>query len=182
MVAFTSIAFAAAAIFGLTTAAPADPPYTGVTKEVIVGFTGANKGFAFEPNNVVAQPGDKMRFIFHPKNHSIVQSSFDEPCKPLEGGIFSGFNFATKEGPAPNVFEFKVKDTKPIWLYCSQTAGNHCQQGMVMVINSPFSPPKDINGYTALSKLTEVSTSPADIFTPIGGAIVAKNATKPWGY
>jgi hypothetical protein len=32
-------------------------------------------------------------------------------------------------------YKFKVNDSKPIWLYCSQT--NHCNEGMVAAVNAP---------------------------------------------
>jgi hypothetical protein len=35
------------------------------------------------------------------------------------------------------MFSVTLNDTNPHWLYCAQTALNHCQSGMVMVINPP---------------------------------------------
>jgi hypothetical protein len=66
----------------------------------------------------------------------VTQSSFDEPCKPLPGGIFSGF-VPTRdlEKASATTFTIEVKDTKPQWFYCGQTAGNHCQSGMLYSIN-----------------------------------------------
>jgi flagellar biosynthesis protein FliQ len=37
-----------------------------------------------------AVQGDIVVFNFHPKNHSVTQSSFKEPCTPLEGGFDLG--------------------------------------------------------------------------------------------
>lgn len=71
------------------------------------------------------------------QKHSVVQSSFDKPCMYLEGGFFSGFT--PNDSPdvaAPTTFTIKVNDTKPIWAYCSQTNGDHCQKGMVHSINA----------------------------------------------
>ena len=56
---------------------------------------------------------------------------------PLKGGFFSGFT--PNESPdvaAPTTFTITVNDTKPIWAYCSQTNGDHCQKGMVHSINA----------------------------------------------
>jgi hypothetical protein len=36
------------------------------------------------------------------------------------------------------MFTITINDTNPIWLYCSQTQGSHCQAGMAMVINPPY--------------------------------------------
>jgi plastocyanin len=76
---------------------------TGVTHTVVAGFNGLN----YEPNNIVANPGDIVEWHFLAKNHSVAQSSFAEPCKPLNidqgsQGFFSGFNFVTAPG-AQNV-------------------------------------------------------------------------------
>jgi hypothetical protein len=37
-----------------------------------------------------AAVGDTVSFTFHPKNHTVTQSSFDAPCTPLPGGIDTG--------------------------------------------------------------------------------------------
>ncbi|KAK6842336.1 plastocyanin-like domain-containing protein [Apiospora arundinis] len=55
-------------------------PPTGVTHKVIAG---ANGQLRFEPESVLAAVGDIVEFQFHPKNHSVAQSSFAEPCAPL---------------------------------------------------------------------------------------------------
>jgi plastocyanin len=69
---------------------------TGVTHTVTAGLG----GLRFEPNNIFSQVGDVVEFHFLPANHSVVQSSFDDPCQPLAAtpGFFSGFEFATQEG------------------------------------------------------------------------------------
>ncbi|KAG9192431.1 hypothetical protein G6011_11165 [Alternaria panax] len=150
MLAFTSTIVVAATLISLTTAIPAQLiRSTGVTHRVFAGSTTANNGLHFEPENVVAEPGDLMEFHFLPKAHTFVQSSFDKPCEPLGGdsAIFSGFNFNTTVGEAPNVFTFMVLDKNPIWYYCSQTNGNHCQKGMSGVINQNFNSDKTLARY-----------------------------------
>ena len=37
-----------------------------------------------------ANIGDKISFKFHPKNHTVTQSSFEYPCTPLYGGVDTG--------------------------------------------------------------------------------------------
>ena len=37
-----------------------------------------------------AAVGDIVEFTFHPKNHSVTQSSFAQPCTPLPGGFDTG--------------------------------------------------------------------------------------------
>ena len=49
-------------------------------------------------------------------------------------GVYSGF-VAVMHGESPTVFTMDVVDSNPVWLYCSQNEGMHCQKGMVMVMN-----------------------------------------------
>ena len=65
------------------------PLVWGKTIDVTVG----NGGLVFSPSIVTADVGDKVDFHFFPKNHSVVQSSFQAPCVPIkpDEGIFSGF-------------------------------------------------------------------------------------------
>ncbi|KAF4951550.1 hypothetical protein FSARC_12881 [Fusarium sarcochroum] len=110
---------------------------TGVTHSVNAGLG----GLRFDADNVVAKVGDIVEWHFLPKNHSIAQSSFGEPCQPLADGtgFFAGFNFFTEEGQADDVFQIVIEDdSKPIWYYCPQQNGDHCQNGMVGVINQNF--------------------------------------------
>jgi plastocyanin len=131
---------------------------TGVTHTVVAGLSGLH----FDPDNVVAQIGDIVEWIYLPKNHSVAQSSFAQPCKPLAGnaGFFSGFNFATTEGLATDVFQFTVVDNEPVWYYCAQTDGNHCQMGMAGVINQNFNSPNTLANYIEVAAGTGVSIIP----------------------
>jgi plastocyanin len=150
MVGFTSVAVIALSIFGLTTAAPSERRSTGVVHRIRAGSTTANGGLHFEPENVVAAVGDYVEWHFLKANHSIVQSSFDKPCEPLgtDKSVFSGFNFATKEGESDFVFTHQVTNLEPFWYYCGQ--GTHCQKGMSAVINQNFnSNDKTLTAYKA---------------------------------
>ena len=71
------------------------------------------------------------------QNHAVVQSTFDKPCVPQDGAFFSGF-VPTQDNTtaARTTFTITVNDTKPIWFYCPQTNGDHCQKGMVGAINA----------------------------------------------
>jgi plastocyanin len=64
------------------------------THTVVAGLGGLH----FDPDNVVAEIGDIVEFHYLPKNHSVAQSSFAEPCKPInDQAFFSGF-LPTPEG------------------------------------------------------------------------------------
>lgn len=152
-------------------------PLTGVTHTVAAG----RGALSFEPANIVAEVGDVVEWHFAPKNHSVAQSSFDAPCRPLADstgtpGFFSGFNFAVPEGQvqSANVFQVVVEDKTPIWFYCSQTNGNHCQNGMTGVVNQDFSSEKTLAAYNALAKNSGTSVSPA-VQLPVGGVVPNPN-------
>ena len=40
-------------------------------------------GFRFDPQEIQADVGDTLVFTFFAKNHSVTQSSFNEPCRKL---------------------------------------------------------------------------------------------------
>ena len=61
-----------------------DPPY--IVRQPIVLLTVALTIRLFQ----TAAVGDIVEFTFHPKNHSVTQSSFAEPCTPLPGGFDTG--------------------------------------------------------------------------------------------
>jgi len=48
--------------------------------KIIVGIDGQ---LAYGPPNISVPIGDTVTFEFHPKNHTVTQSSFFEPCQPL---------------------------------------------------------------------------------------------------
>ncbi|CAK7209987.1 hypothetical protein SCUCBS95973_000636 [Sporothrix curviconia] len=138
-----------------------------ITHTVVAGLGGLH----FDPDNVVAEVGDVIEWHYLPANHSVAQSSFGAPCKPLDtgNGFFSGFQ-PTTSGQAPDVFQIVVEDTNPIWYYCAQTKDNHCQAGMAGVINQNFNSPNTLSAYKAAAALTGVSEIPPYIQ---GGAVIA---------
>lgn len=103
--------------------------------QVVVGSS--NGTLAFTPEAIFANPGDIVNFQFQQKNHSVVQSSFANPCGPADGGFNSGYMpvaaDVTSDFPEYNI---TVPDEKPIWVYCSQKIPvSHCHQGMVFAVN-----------------------------------------------
>jgi len=111
------------------------PVHVGATED------GAS-ALVFDPANVTAKVGDNIEFIFHPKNHSVVQSTFANPCTrlPLNSttgieGFTTGFQPAQASDTDLTKITLRVNSTSPIWAYCSQAT--HCQSGMVFAINAP---------------------------------------------
>jgi len=109
--------------------------------QVIVGSNDTTKQLTFQPDALSATPGDIVEFLFQQKNHSVTQTSFDNVCEPLLDAynnpvLDSGFHpvAATQADDFPT-FNYTVKDTTPVWLFCKQKG--HCGQGMVFSINCP---------------------------------------------
>lgn len=118
--------------------APADG-----AKVQVVQVGGSNGSLTFSPNDIKAEMGSFVQFQFNPKNHSVVQSTFDAPCMPMSismpnasaNAFFSGFMPAAAAGNGSKLtYTIQITDTKPLWFYCSQ--GKHCQAGMVGAINA----------------------------------------------
>ncbi|KAF8856648.1 hypothetical protein BDZ45DRAFT_593926, partial [Acephala macrosclerotiorum] len=107
---------------------------------VVVGSPTLNKSLVFTPNEISAKPGDIVQFQFSQINHTVTQSSFAEPCMPIQqsdpsaAGIHSGFVPVSANETTVQTFNMPINDTKPMFIYCAQ--GPHCQLGMVMTINA----------------------------------------------
>ncbi|MCJ1394101.1 hypothetical protein MMC18_006979 [Xylographa bjoerkii] len=136
-------------------------PTSKVSVQVIQVSTANNTGaLIFTPNSVTAAVGSLVQFQFHPMNHSVVQSTFANPCIPINNimpsvkGIFSGFQATT--GVTTPIFTILINDTQPIWYYCSQ--GMHCQLGMVGVINPPTN--ETVTQFAAIAAKATVNLSP----------------------
>ncbi|KAK0726430.1 hypothetical protein B0T21DRAFT_453057 [Apiosordaria backusii] len=135
-------------------------------------------GLKFVPEVVKAQKHDTITYTFFAKNHSVAQSSFDKPCQPLDGAIFSGFVPNDSQDVASRTtFTMTVEDDKPIWLYCSQPNGDHCQKGMVHAINPPETG-NTIEAYKEKAKDAPKSTSPQGGLPKIGRREIAVDVGK----
>jgi len=137
----------------------------------VVKVGSANGTLAFAPNNVVAAQGDMIQFQFAPQNHSVVQSTFDNPCLPISSatpgvqGIFSGYMPVQASAAMTPTYTIMVADTKPMWLYCSQA--KHCQNGMTMVINENVkaNASRTLAAYQALAKVQTQNLAPSTTAT-----------------
>ncbi|RVD89568.1 uncharacterized protein DFL_000571 [Arthrobotrys flagrans] len=183
----TIFAAALAALYSTVSAAPTPTKNevaarqvapAGATHSVVVG----RGGLRFDPENIVAEPGDIVEFHFLPRNHSVAQSNFANPCQPIGAtAFFSGF-IPSPAGQSPDVFQITIEDRNPIWFYCSQTAGSHCQSGMSGVINQNF----DSNEFTLAkykgkaAELGGVSGSPEIVGN--GGNLNARVVPNPNPY
>ncbi|KAF5342689.1 hypothetical protein D9611_001472 [Ephemerocybe angulata] len=114
-------------------------------------LVGPDGKLEFVPPYIHIPVGDTVVFQFRPKNHTVTQSSFDNPCMS-NGGFKSGFmpvDPSVQEGDLPT-FKIKVENTDPIWGYCGQV--NHCQSGMVFAINPDQNSDKTFENFLTIAK------------------------------
>ncbi|RDW75953.1 hypothetical protein BP5796_06774 [Coleophoma crateriformis] len=149
------------------------------TSLALLAFTNAsthivavgNGGLKFTPNSTIALVGDVVEFHYYPRNHSVTQGDFSNPCMSTSG-FFSGY-MPTASGEAPHTFSVTINDANPIYFYCSQPGlGGHCAQGMVGCVNCPTS-----GNSLAAYAMGAMNTTNATVTHPtaIGGGIIAAN-------
>jgi plastocyanin len=135
---------------------PAPTPVSaeGSVHRVVVGGPGSLK---FDPPFISALPRDTVVFEFHQKNHTVTQSSFDDPCRKLNKdgltGFDSGFLPVADGATEFPTWNYTVTDTAPVWAYCrQQTPASHCGAGMVFAINSDESSGRNFAAYQNVAK------------------------------
>lgn len=127
---------------------------------------GENGGLTYNPPSVQAAPRDIISFQFRSKNHTITQSSFENPCRKLEFtstsgqiGFDSGYMPVSADASAFPTFNITVNDTAPQWAYCRQA--NHCGGGMVFAINAVEGGNKSFAAFQALAKQLNGTQQPS---------------------
>ncbi|PHH51902.1 hypothetical protein CFIMG_008549RA00001 [Ceratocystis fimbriata CBS 114723] len=151
--------FAIATLITAAAAALAAPPGRGWDKpcEAAAGegaihiITVSDGGFW--PVSLEAKAGDFLEFRFLPGTHSVVQSSFSNPCG-FNGGFASG-EMSTSEDEGENRYAFRVpvSGDGPIWLYNGSVDQCH-EYGLVGVVNPPNSDSHENFRKTALDQQT----------------------------
>ncbi|KAG7086552.1 hypothetical protein E1B28_002501 [Marasmius oreades] len=129
-----------------TSATSTAPAGSSKDHRVVVGGPGV---LAFQPANITAQVGDTVTFEFRQKNHTVTQSSFNQPCQALSAtgqpGFDTGFHPVADGSTTFPTYTIQVNDTKPIWAYCRQA--NHCTSGMVFSVNSVETGPNTFEAF-----------------------------------
>ncbi|KAJ7893864.1 hypothetical protein B0H14DRAFT_2246560, partial [Mycena olivaceomarginata] len=105
--------------------------------------------------SISAAIGDTITIEFHPKNHTVTQSSFLDPCKALaetsttgQVGFMSGFQPVETNATEFPAFAVTINDTASIWGYCGQQGPPvHCVSGMVFSINAVESGPNNFSAF-----------------------------------
>lgn len=104
----------------------------------------------YSPENIQAAVGDTVEFHFMQVNHTVTQSTFEDPCKAMPEGFDSGF-MPNPMGAAGVTWSMTINDTKPVWAYCKQKNGTHCGKGMVFSVNAVESGDKSFANYKQLA-------------------------------
>jgi len=135
---------------------------------VTVGNT--NGSLTYSPDSITASKGDMVQFQFMPKNHTVTQSNFDNPCEPVSmhsnvTGVFSGFMPVAATDTSIPTYTILINNTNPMWIYCAQ--GKHCQSGMSMVINenTKANATRSLANYQMMAK-----SAPQNIYPGMGAA------------
>jgi plastocyanin len=144
-----------------------------VWAENITVKVGENGGLTYSPESVAAKEGDIISFQFLAKNHTVTQSSFNDPCTRLTTptlGIDSDYQPVPANATMVPQWSFTVVNASaPLWFYCKQ--GAHCKAGMVFAVN----PTADKTFQAFKNKATGASSS-----TPPGsstGSVPSPSAT-----
>ena len=85
--------------------------------------------------------GQKIHFDFRAANHTLTESSLNDPCKKLAGTtVDTNFqNVNNRDIPELKPFDLVIDSDKPRFFYCKQqnlTPRGHCGKGMVFSINT----------------------------------------------
>ncbi|KAF8599533.1 hypothetical protein BDV93DRAFT_546872 [Ceratobasidium sp. AG-I] len=106
------------------------------THKVTVGKVTKGGKPRFNPQYVHAKAGDTIKFEFYPSEHSVAETSFDEPCFGREGGFNTGsISVFEDEVTHPPTRTLKVTGNEPQWFYSYGTYD--CTGGMVFAVNPP---------------------------------------------
>jgi len=112
---------------------------TGSAVVHVIKVSDKNGSLIYWPASINVPVGEMVQWHFYPKNHSVVQAAFSNPCAPISNVMpnvttfFSGYMPVKATDQEIPALTMMVKDAQPFWYYCSQ--GKHCQMGMVGVIN-----------------------------------------------
>ncbi|KAJ5020411.1 hypothetical protein J3E73DRAFT_376792 [Bipolaris maydis] len=131
----------------------------------------------FKPDSIMAAEGDTVTFKFWPKNHSVAQATFANPCQPMSNGFWSGFMpTSDTEKVAATTFTYEVTNASAP---SGSTAARamHCQNGMVGVINPPQSGDKTIEAFKTAAKAATDNVSPSSTAGTGGKLTESDNST-----
>lgn len=141
------------------------------TKVHVINVSDKNGSLIYSPASTSIPVGEMVQWHFYPKNHSVVQAAFSNPCEPISNVMsnvstfYSGYMPVKPTDSSMPALTMMVKSDKPFWYYCSQ--GKHCQAGMVGVIN----PPAPATGKTLEAFAQKAKTAPKSTVPSMNGTM-----------
>lgn len=123
------------------TYATATSTATGAVATVTVGLQNGTV-LKFDPPYLPkVAVGQKIHFDFRAVNHTLTESSLENPCTKLVGTtIDTNFQNVNKEDiPEFKPFDLTIDSDQPRFFYCKQanrTPKGHCSKGMVFSVNT----------------------------------------------
>ncbi|THC93577.1 hypothetical protein EYZ11_006930 [Aspergillus tanneri] len=89
----------------------------------------------FVPSRLNANVGDKIQFKFGSVNHTLTESSLENPCTPVSK-FDTGFNQFNPQDRSDPILTITVNSLEPRWFFCRQNNPfSHCHKGMVFALN-----------------------------------------------
>jgi len=104
----------------------------GVGKDETTG----KKGIGFDPSEIHPAVGDTIVWEFRSGQHSVIQSTFANPCTSSGGintGVFTVEDSLSVDAPGLPRFTTTVNSTDPLWFF--DEAAGLCAQGGVLAVN-----------------------------------------------
>lgn len=152
------------------------------TSVTVVKVASVNNSLTYSPDNIKVEAGGMVQFQFLAGNHTVTQSTFDQPCQPISAfsnttGFHSGFvPVAASAGMTPT-YTIQINNTTPLWVYCAQ--GKHCEAGMVMVINENTSAnsTRSLANFKAIAAKATTSLPGASTNTTTGSGSSSSSST-----
>ena len=121
--------------------ATASSTATGAVTTVTVGLQNGTV-LKFDPPYLPkVAVGQKIHFDFRAANHTLTESSLENPCKKLAGtSIDTNFQNVNKgDIPEFKPFDLTIDSDQPRFFYCKQANGTpkgHCSKGMIFSVNT----------------------------------------------
>ncbi|KZT72268.1 hypothetical protein DAEQUDRAFT_722926 [Daedalea quercina L-15889] len=147
---------AASVVYAQTSTTAPAPTQWNIT---VGGNTTTNGSLVFQPEEVTARIGDTVYFNFTQGNHSVMQSTFSEPCVWIDNteaynGFTSGFRDAGN-GTAISGYSLPITSNDTIWFF----DWNTCAIGGVGGINVNESSTATLAGFVRNAKRLNGTTT-----------------------
>ncbi|KAH8926505.1 hypothetical protein BT69DRAFT_1331296, partial [Atractiella rhizophila] len=89
-------------------------------------------GVGFDPSSTQTQLGDVVAFEFRQGVHQVYESTWANPCTPLNGGFSAGPE-SVPTGGTGGTYNYTIADSNPHWFFDSAS----CTSGGVFSVNPP---------------------------------------------